>query len=444
MDDIKLYATTHNDLSHLANLTEHFSKDICMDFGIDKCKINSVKGGQILQHSTYQLETGQQISSLDQNEVYKYLGYNQDRQIQYKDTKLKLQQQFKQRLNSISETSLIHHAIAQTDTKLTPLNLSDITIQNNETQIDIPTKINDWTRKSLHGRHRKDLCQINVDKVASNAWLSCGELFPETEGFMIAIQDQTIETRNYQKHIMKLRIPTDQCRKCNSGSETIQHITGACKAIVQTDYKHRHDQVANIIHQKLAQKYNLIPQKLIPYYKYVPEPVIENNNYRLYFDRAILTDKTTHFNRPDITVHDKKNHTALIIDIAIPNSHNLQSTISDKLSKYTDLRDEIKRMWRLSEVTIVPIVISTTGIIPKQLHQSLSTLCLSQYTYIQLQKAVVLNTCRIVRKFLQQETQSDTQRISSSCQHTSTELPASTLVNNIPLSPNTIIISSSH
>ncbi|KAL0870860.1 hypothetical protein ABMA27_004702 [Loxostege sticticalis] len=530
--------TTRINHLHLANLTEHFSKDICMDFGIDKCKINSVKGGQILQHSTYQLETGQQISSLDQNEVYKYLGYNQDRQIQYKDTKLKLQQQFKHRLNSIcksqlysrnlvkainsyaipiltysfgiinwtqteltniqrtinttltkhrkhhpracvqrqtlpryeggrglidvinlhnkqittlrkyfhqkAETSLIHHAIAQTDIKLTPLNLSDITIQNNEKQIDIPTKINDWTRKSLHGRHRKDLCQINVDKVASNAWLSCGELFPETEGFMIAIQDQTIETRNYQKHIMKLRIPTDQCRKCNSGSETIQHITGACKAIVQTDYKHRHDQVANIIHQKLAQKYNLIPHKLIPYYKYVPEPVIENNNYRLYFDRAILTDKTTHFNRPDITVHDKKNHTALIIDIAIPNSHNLQSTISDKLSKYTDLRDEIKRMWRLSEVTIVPIVISTTGIIPKQLHQSLSTLCLSQYTYIQLQKAVVLNTCRIVRKFLQQETQSDTQRISSSCQHTSTELPASTLINNIPLSPNTIITSSSH
>ncbi|KAL0810623.1 hypothetical protein ABMA28_010737 [Loxostege sticticalis] len=507
------YPIMHNHSEQLANLTENFSKDICMDFGIDKCKINSVKAGQIIQNINYQLDTGQQITSLDHNEVYKYLGYNQARQIQYKDTKTKLLQQFKHRLNSICKSQLysrnlvkainsyaipiltysfgiinwtqtdliniqrtinttmtknrkhhpraciqrqtlpryeggrglidvsnlhnkqitslrnyfhqkalesfIHHAIVQTDKKLTPLNLTDKNTQNNEKQTDVPTKLNAWTQKSLHGRHRKDLCQNNVDKTASNAWLSCGELFPETEGFMIAIQDQTIETRNYQKYIMKQRIPTDQCRKCNSSSETIQHITGACKSIVQTDYKHRHDQVANIIHQKLAKKYHLIPQTLTPYYKYTPEPVLENSNYRLYFDRAILTDKTTHYNRPDITLQDKKNHKAYIIDIAIPNSHNMQNTISEKLTKYTDLKDEIKRMWRLAEVTIVPIVISTTGIIPRQLHQSLNTLQLPKYTYIQLQKAVILNTCRIVRKFLQQDclSQSISQQTTSPLQH---------------------------
>ena len=30
-----------------------------------------------------------------------------------------------------------------------------------------------------------------------------GELFPETEGFLIAIQDQVIATKNYQKYIIK-------------------------------------------------------------------------------------------------------------------------------------------------------------------------------------------------------------------------------------------------
>lgn len=221
---------------------------------------------------------------------------------------------------------------------------------------------------------------------------------------MIAIQDQVIETRNYQKHIIKTPLSSDLCRRCNSSSETIQHITGACRAIVQTDYKHRHDQVANIIHQELALKYNLIPSSSkTAYYKYTPETILENTTHKLYFDRAILTDKTIHYNRPDITIVDKINKTAHLIDIAIPNSHNLQSTINEKLTKYIDLKDEISRMWRLQKVTIVPIVLSTTGIIPNTLKQSLDTLHLPKYTILNIQKAAILNTCRIVRKFLQNE-----------------------------------------
>ena len=187
----------------------------------------------------------------------------------------------------------------------------------------------------------------------------------------------------------------------NSASETIQHITGSCKAIVQTDYKHRHDQVASIVHQKLALKYSLIPTPSVPYYKYSPETILENTSHKLYFDRAILTDRTVHYNRPDITLIDKTNKTGYLIDIAVPNSHNIQTTKAEKLNKYIELKDEITRMWNLRKVTIVPIVLSTTGIIPNNLHNSLKELNLPKYTYITLQKAVILNTCRITRKFLQ-------------------------------------------
>jgi hypothetical protein len=88
---------SQNDLFTLANLTETFSKDIyCMKFGIDKCKINSVKAGQIQKHN-YVLSSGDEIEFLDTGQVYKYLGYNQLRHIQYKETKAKLVQQFRQR-----------------------------------------------------------------------------------------------------------------------------------------------------------------------------------------------------------------------------------------------------------------------------------------------------------------------------------------------------------
>ncbi|CAH2106131.1 unnamed protein product [Euphydryas editha] len=494
MDNIKLYAKTEEQLHQLAHLTENFTNDIKMEFGLDKCKINSIKAGQNYQH-IYTLRTGEHIDALNEQDTYKYLGYNQSMQICQKDTKQKLRQLFRHRLNSILkkqlqarntikainsyaipvltysfgiiswtksdlknlqrtinttmtkfrkhhprsclqrltinrkeggrglidltnlhnkqikklrkyffnkiETSTLHKSIVQNDHKLTPLNLLDITTQNNENLTEDKTKIAEWAGKSLHGRHRHDLCQSNVDKEASNAWLSRGDLFPETEGFMLAIQDQVIETKNYQKYIMKKKLTTDTCKcnKCNSCPETIQHITGACKAIVQTELKHRHDQIANIIHQKLAQQQKLI-KDIQPYYKYSPETVLENSTTKLYFDRAILTDRTVHYNRPDITFIDKTNKTGYLIDIAIPNTHNLQNTIAEKLSKYTELKDEITRLWKLQKVTIVPIVLSTTGVIPKQLHQSIKTLNLPPNIYILIQKAVILNTCRIVRKFL--------------------------------------------
>ena len=49
---------------------------------------------------------------------------------------------------------------------------------------------------------------------------------------------------------------------------------------------------------------------------------------------------------------------------------------------------------------VIPIVISSTGVIPKPLSQSVTRLNLHPNTYIQLQKPVNLGTCSVVRNFL--------------------------------------------
>jgi hypothetical protein len=36
-----------------------------------------------------------------------------------------------------------------------------------------------------------------------------------------------------------------------------------------------------------------------PYYKYTPANVLENDNFKLYWNRSIITDKTIPSNRPD-------------------------------------------------------------------------------------------------------------------------------------------------
>jgi hypothetical protein len=75
-----------------------------------------------------------------------------------------------------------------------------------------------------------------------------------------------------------------------------------------------------------------------------------------------------------------------LIDIAVPNTHNLTKTIADKQNKYQELVNEICAMWKQKAVKVIPIVISSTGVIPKSLSQSLKRLNLHPNTYTQLQK----------------------------------------------------------
>ena len=68
----------------------------------------------------------------------------------------------------------------------------------------------------------------------------------------------------------------------------------------------------------------------------------------------------------------KKN--TFLIDIAVPNTHNLAKTVTDKQNKYQEKANEICAMWKQKAAQVIPIVISSTGAIPKSLSQSLTTL----------------------------------------------------------------------
>ena len=97
---------------------------------------------------------------------------------------------------------------------------------------------------------------------------------------------------------------------------------------------------------------------------------------------------------------NKKTQNTFLIDMAVPNTHNLAKTITDQQNKYQEMANEMCAMWKQNAAQVIPIVISSTGVIPKSLSQSLTTLNLHHNTYIQLQKSVILDTCSTVRNFL--------------------------------------------
>jgi hypothetical protein len=213
-------------------------------------------------HLEYITQEGEIIKNLNKGEFYKYLGINQSNHIQHSIIKENLEKQFylrikyilKSKLNGnnlikavntyakfchpksaierfnlpcenggrgFSNLEILQHnqiaslknyflnrardntffnALVLADKGYTPLNLSD-NIISDIVEPNIPNTIADIKQKSLHGRYFKELEQPEINIQASHAWLKKSNIHPETEGFIFAIQDRVINTRNYKKHI---------------------------------------------------------------------------------------------------------------------------------------------------------------------------------------------------------------------------------------------------
>jgi hypothetical protein len=159
----------------------------------------------------------------------------------------------------------------------------------------------------------------------------------------------------------------------------------------------------------LAVKFNLLKDTQ-PHYIYKPESCLENDNYKLYFDWTVLTDIHIKHNRPDIIILNKQQKQAYLLDIAVPNSHNITQTYNTKINKYLELSVAMRNLWCLEKISILPLVISATGIVPQSLFKNLKILDLDNTLVVEIQKGILLYSCHIVRKFLNIDTEHNTQQ----------------------------------
>jgi len=60
---------------------------------------------------------------------------------------------------------------------------------------------------------------------------------------------------------------------------------------------------------------------------------------------SITTDRNICKNRPDIVMLDKTIREAYLIYVAIRISHNFHSTITERLQKCMDFKEELVRIW---------------------------------------------------------------------------------------------------
>ena len=252
-----------------------------------------------------------------------------------------------------------------------------------------------WKNKRMYGQFVREMPET-TDEKETWCWLRKSDLKVETEAILCAAQEQAIRM-NYVKHKIVKTAQSPLCRMCDKKSETISHIVSECEQLAQKEYKRRHNNVARIVHWKLCGKYNL--KRSEKWYEHAPEDVVENEEVKILWDVMIQCDREIKARKPDIVVVNKNERSCAIIDIAIPGDIRVSEKEKEKIERYQELKREIKRMWNIRSITVIPVVVGALGSTSKKLKKCIEELGVVISTVLLL-KTALLGTARILRKVL--------------------------------------------
>ena len=215
-------------------------------------------------------------------------------------------------------------------------------------------------RRPLQGRFWHRLSSANIDQALSLSWLQSPGLRPETEGFVIAAQEQVLGTRNFQAHISRvIPVQEDVCRKCGAVGETIDHLLNCCPVLAKHAYIARHDHLVHLLHWAICAQHG-VPSSCRPAHHQLVHTVKLPGGGSLLWEVSLPTDIQLSANRPDLVLRTP-DHTFLI-DVAVPLEQNLSTKAEEKIAKYRPLCYELQRLWELPKLPeVVPVVFGVPG-----------------------------------------------------------------------------------
>jgi hypothetical protein len=106
MDDLKLLSRNENDLKNEIKIVQTISKDINMNFGLEKCAKICLKRGRVQSKMHVGNTFENEIKELDPRKAYTYLGVEENFDIQHKNRKEKLKKKYLRRLRLVLGTEL--------------------------------------------------------------------------------------------------------------------------------------------------------------------------------------------------------------------------------------------------------------------------------------------------------------------------------------------------
>ncbi|MEM7264393.1 MAG: reverse transcriptase domain-containing protein [Pseudomonadota bacterium] len=253
----------------------------------------------------------------------------------------------------------------------------------------------DLANKPLHGRFFREMDKQATER--SIQWVRAGFLAKSTEAFVFAAQEQALRTRLAESKWENSGV-SPLCRVCGEEAESVWHVTSGCKVLAQKEYRRRHDRMGLRVYWELCRKYGM--KCAARWYEEVPDKVrrSDNGNIEIWWDRAVETTQQVESNRPDVVVVDHVKKSWLIVDFAVPSDRNVTNKEEEKITKYSPLAHQIRKLHSVS-TSIVPIVVGSLGIVTKRLELGLKELGIPDVLG-GLQTSAIIGTTNILRKIL--------------------------------------------
>ena len=135
------------------------------------------------------------------------------------------------------------------------------------------------------------------------------------------------------------------------------------------------------------------------WYEHCPKGVVENDDVKLIWDINIQCNNIIEARRPDLILVVERGKSCVIVDVAVPGDCRVREKEPEKIEKYQNLQIELKRLWSLKKVEIVPVVVGALGCISKGFSRWMDILSI-KLSIGMVQKSVLLGTARILSKVL--------------------------------------------
>ena len=101
---------------------------------------------------------------------------------------------------------------------------------------------------------------------------------------------------------------------------------------------------------ELCQRFDLVRE--VKWYNHKPASVVENDKVKILWDFNIQTDHVIQHRRSDIVV---------------PGDKRVEMKEQEKVDNHSELRREVKKIWNLSQVVVVPVVMGALGMTSRRL-----------------------------------------------------------------------------
>ena len=185
---------------------------------------------------------------------------------------------------------------------------------------------------------------------------------------------------------------------CGKQVESVGHLASACGVLAQKEYKRRHDRMGLRVYWELCRKYGV--KCADKWFEEVPEEVRVNEagNVEIWWDRSVQTTTKMEHNRPDVVLVDRTKKRWILVDFAVPWDKNVVRKEEEKITKYSPLALEVRRMHGVS-IKIIPFVVGSIGVVTKNLPGYLNDLQVPDVLG-RLQTSAIIGTTIILRKVL--------------------------------------------